>query len=222
MKSITIALKKSVGIALIFAVVFGINASNDFAGNSANDEALHVLSRDIIVRAQSDNNLRERVASVLPDANIINLPANALLQTVKGLQVTVHDQVCKTLTDAERRDIIGRKFHELLNPTKENAQYTITHYTEMVKHICERTNQAQFTQHHAPFVKKLSACAQKALQGGLMYLMSSFSKDLLAAFDSLTDQTTKKMVSAVVSAEMAKHGQGGILLIVKSRNKKMK
>jgi len=210
----TIAFKKGACVALVFSAVFGINA--------ASDEALHVLSRDIIVRAQTDNNLRERVASVLPDATIINLPANALLQTAKGLQPTVHDQVCKTLTDAERRDIIGRKFHELLNPTKENKDYSITHYTETVKHICERTNQTQFAQQHASFVKKLSACAQKALQGGLMYLMTNFSKDLVAAFDTLTDQTTKKLVSSIVSAEMTKQGQGHILMNVNGRNKRVK
>lgn len=220
MKFGIITLKKIVEITFIFSAIFSTNAAAKLANNATSDEALHALTYDIIVRAKTDNNLRERVASVLTDSTIIGLPDKALSQAVKGLQITIHDHVCKTLTEIERRDIIGRKFHELLNPTKENAHYNITHYTEMVKHICERTNQPQFTQQHASFTEKLSTCAQKALKGGLMYLMTGFSKDLLAAFDCLGDPITKKVVSGIVSNEMAKKGQGGILIVVRSRNKK--
>lgn len=212
MKTLTIALNKGLCIALLSTCMI-------MHGKTHEGDALYILSHDIIVYAKTDKGLHARLTNSLSE-NIINASAGELAKHIRGLDTEIHDKVCRALNDKERSTLMAVKFRELLNPTADNKHYSILLYTDYMGYLCEKTGNKQFAHEHAQFTKQLAACANQVASIGLRYLFCGFKNDLAKAFASLkgeTTEATKQLLNHTLEAEMKKHGQGGLINILRGR-----
>lgn len=174
-------------------------------GAPRQDQALIDVAYEAVCLAHQDQPLAQRITPLIGE-QAIKLNGDQLRRAIAVVPRQMLEQVRNTLTEAQRRQLIGLTLRGFINPNAENNKYGTIYYAKRFEELC--VGDATFFKNHKDFCDILNASAKttSAISLGL---------SLKKAYEKV-DNNTKAALKPEL-AQLGQLGYGGALSLLKRR-----
>lgn len=174
-------------------------------GAPRQDQALIDVAYDAVCLAHQDQQLAQRITPLIGE-QAVKLNGDQLRRAIAVVPRQTLEQVRNTLTDVQRRQLIGLTLRGFINPNAENEKFGTVYYAKRFEELC--VGDATFFKNHKDFCDILNASAKTTSAISLgMSLKQAYTK---------VDNNTKAVLKPEL-AQLSELGYIGAMNLLKRR-----